>query len=82
MRYLLQTLVGKLLRLLQLPDHMVGDMDGIAANGQGGCDVRAERVADHQQLVGLDVEMITEGDILVLPLVGDGLHILEKGSEP
>ena len=77
----LQAGVGELLTLLQFPDHVVGDVDGVGASLKGGGDVGTERVAYHERLFRGYAEVLAELAVRLLGLVGDGLHVREIGLQ-
>ena len=72
-----QTLMVDIVEVFQLPGDVEGDMDGPGTDGKRWGDVALQRVADHQQVGGVDALVLTEGQELALGLVGGNLHIVE-----
>ena len=72
-----QSLVVDVLKVLQLPGDVEGDVDGPGADGECGGDVALQGVADHQEFRGMDLLMFAEVEELTLRLVGGDLHVVE-----
>ena len=65
----------------QLPGDVEGDMDGRGSDGKGRGNVALQRVAYHQQFVGLDTQMFAELLELRLALVAGNLDMGEMFGE-
>ena len=72
-----QSLVVNIIKVLQLPRYVKGDMDGPCANGQCWRAVAFQRVANHQQFRRVNALMLAQGEELALGLVGGDFHIVE-----
>ena len=77
MGYFYQSLVFDILKMLQLPCNMEGDVDGPRADVERRGDIALKRVAHHKQLMGQDVEMLAELLELCLGLIGCNLYVRE-----
>jgi hypothetical protein len=53
-----KSLVLNILRMLQLPGNMEGDMDGPRTNVECWGNIALKRVAHHKQLMGQDIKML------------------------
>ena len=72
-----QSFVVDVIKMFQLPRDVEGDMNGPGPNSEGGSDVALQRVADHQQFLGMYLLVFAEGEELTLRLVGGDFHIVE-----
>ena len=70
-----------ILKMLQLPSDMKGDMDSRGANGEGRGNIAFQGISNHQQLMGQDVQMLTELLELHFRLVGSNFHMGEILSQ-
>ena len=82
MVYLNHALMLEMLVMLQLPGDVEGDVDSPGSDGEGRGDVALQRVAHHQQLVGLDIQLAAQVEELFLALVAGDLHVVEVWGQP
>ena len=77
MGYLNQSLVLNIVKMLELPSNMEGDVYGPRTDVKRWGNVALQRVAYHQQLVRHNVEMLAELLELSLRFIGCYLYMRE-----
>ena len=65
-----------------LPCSMERDVDPITTDLQDRCDVRLERIPDHQEFRSPDIQKCKQFGICPFILVGNDFHMVEEFSEP